>query len=502
MSTERPSGWGLALLTTVIGAFMAILDSSIVNVAIPTIMNVFGATTTDVEWVVTVYLLALGVVVPLSGWLGDRMGMKRLYIASLLVFTLGSALSGLAPSLGFLVVARVIQALGGGMIMPVTMSMVYRMVPRERIGTAMGIWGLALLLAPAIGPTIGGYLVEYVDWRWIFTINIPIGIIGSALAASALPDFHDQRKSPLDVPGALASSVGLFALLFALTEGGTWGWGSEAIVYLFYIAFVALAFFVVWELYGTKHPLLDLRVFRYTSFTASILIGVVISIGMFSGVFFVPLFLQTVRGLSPFQTGLVLMPGALASGILMPVTGRLYDRFGARPLGLVGLVLLTIGTYLFHRLSTDIPTGQIVWYMMLRGLAMGISMMPVTTAGMSVIPQALISRASALQNITQRVSSSFGIAVLTSILTAREALYYDSARGTLTLAHPAVLELVLARGVSAVDRLLGTVLTVSLVHAMDDLFIIGAAITIVGLVPLAFLRGIHGRRGAPGVVPE
>lgn len=479
--------WGLALAVTVVGAFMAILDSSIVNVAIPHIMLVFGVSTQSVQWIVTIYLLALGVVVPLSGWLSDRIGMKQLYIASLVVFTFGSGLSAISPTLSFLIVARVIQAIGGGMIMPVTMSMVYRMVPRDRIGTAMGFWGLSLLLAPALGPTLGGYLVQYVDWRWIFTINIPIGILGSMAAYAWLPKFSHQPAGRLDWVGALSSASGLFFLLFAFTEGQAWGWGSEAIVFFFYAAVVALGFFVLWELYVAKNPLLDLRVFRYGSYTASIIASVIINVGMFSALFFVPLFLQNLRGLSPFQTGLAMMPGALATGVMMPFAGRIYDKIGPVLPGVVGFLIIAWGTFLFHTMTATIPVSLIVFWMIIRGFGMGLCMMPVMTAGMSVVPNSMIPRASAVQNIMQRVAGSFGIAILTSVMINQQNAYAAQISSTVTAASP-LAPAILAQGQSLVVQLWSDVQGLALIRAMDNVFVLAAGLLLVAIIPVLFIR--------------
>ncbi|MHB1980649.1 MAG: DHA2 family efflux MFS transporter permease subunit [Sulfobacillus sp.] len=484
---EVSGSWGLPLAVTVIGAFMAILDSSIVNVAIPHIMLVFGASTQSVQWIVTIYLLALGVVVPLSGWLSDRVGMKQLYIASLVVFTFGSALSAISPTLSFLIVARVIQAIGGGMIMPVTMSMVYRMVPRDRIGTAMGFWGLSLLLAPALGPTLGGYLVQYVDWRWIFTINIPIGILGSMAAFAWLPNFTHHPAGRLDWLGAISSATGLFFLLFAFTEGQAWGWGAESIVFFFYAAVVALGFFVVWELYGAKQPLLDLRVFRYGSYTASIIASVIINVGMFSALFFVPLFLQNLRGLSPFDTGLAMMPGALATGVMMPFAGRIYDRIGPVIPGVVGFVVMAYGTFLFHTMTATVPISLIVFWMIIRGLGMGLCMMPLMTGGMSVVPIAMIPRASAVQNIMQRIAGSFGIAIVTSVMLNQQGAYASQISSTLTAASP-MAPSILAQGPNLLVQLWQEVQGLALIRAMDNVFVLAAALLLVAVIPVLFVR--------------
>lgn len=365
--------WVIPVLVALIGAFMSILDASIVNVAIPTIMRVFNTDTGTVEWVVTIYSLALGVVVPLSGWLGDKLGFKRVYVLALVLFTFGSLLCTLSWDVDSLIAARVVQAVGGGLIMPTTMAMVYRMVPRDRIGSAMGVLGIALFVAPAIGPTLGGYLVEHVDWRWIFTINLPVGALGVFLSVLLLPNFPPGKAGKLDIGGAVTAAVGLFTLLLALSKGADWGWTSEATILLFYASAVSLGLFVYLEL-TCESPLLELRVFRYPAFALANIIVVVTTIGLFAGIFYVPLFLQTVRGLGAMETGLLLMPGALASGLMMPVTGRLYDRIGPRPMAVTGTIALTVTTYLFHFLDIVTPDRVIITWLVMRSLSMSLAL--------------------------------------------------------------------------------------------------------------------------------
>jgi EmrB/QacA subfamily drug resistance transporter len=497
--------WMAPVLVALIGAFMAILDSSIVNVAIPSIMTVFNANPSTVQWVSTVYLLALGVVVPLSGWLGDWLGFKRLYIFSMAVFVGGSLLCTLAWDLNSLILARVVQAAGGGMIMPTTMAMIYRMVPRERIGGGMGIFGIALLVAPAIGPTLGGYLVEYVNWRWIFTINLPIGVIGILLSLFVLPEFQSKHPGRLDIAGALTSASGLFCLLLALSKGADWGWGSEKTILLFTASFFALTLFVYLEL-TSANPLLDLRVFKYTTFTMANLTIVATTVGMFAGLFFLPLFLQSIRGIGAMQTGLLLMPGALLSGAMMPISGRLYDRIGPRPLVIVGLLLLAGVTYLFHNLNLLTATSTIIVWVMFRGMVMSFANMPAQTAALVDIPTELVGRASALTNIIGRVSSSFGISVLTSILTSRQAFHAARISWTVSAANPAAAGWLARAGAlagggtrgrtAALAYLQGMVAKSSFVNALDDIFLITSAFTLLALLPAFFLK--RGAQAGPG----
>jgi EmrB/QacA subfamily drug resistance transporter len=490
-------GWMAPVLVSLIGAFMSILDSSIVNVAISTIMSVFNSSTSSVQWVSTIYLLALGVVVPLSGWLGDKFGYKKLYIGSMAVFTAGSLLCGLSWSMNSLIATRVIQALGGGMIMPTTMSMIYKLVPRDKIGGAMGVFGVALLVAPALGPTVGGYLVEYVNWRWIFTINLPIGVVGMALAFLVLPEFESKDPGKLDLAGALSSAVMLFCLLLALSKGEEWGWRDERTVLLFATSFFAGILFVYLEL-TTDNPLLELRVFKYTTFTMANLLVVATTVGMYAGMFYLPLFLQSVRGLGAMETGLLMMPGALFSGALMPVTGKLYDKIGPRAMVIFGVSLLAVLTFQFHLLDLNTATSTITLWVMLRGGVMAFANMPAQTAALADIPTELVGRASAITNIIRNVSSSFGLAVLTSLLTTRQAFHVAHYSWTLSAsssaAQSAIATVSAAVGGGGRGRTValawiqGQVSKLSFVGAIDDVFMAAAAFTLLALGPALFLK--------------
>lgn len=498
--SEQPKNWGLALFVVVIGAFMAILDSSIVNIAIPTIENVFGVNTQTVQWVVTIYILALGVVVPASSWLGERYGLKRVYIFSLVMFTAGSALCGAAWSLDSLATFRVIQALGGGLIMPTTMSLVYRMVPRDRIGTAMGFWGLALIFAPAVGPTLGGYLVEYVNWRLIFYVNLPVGIVGVALALAILPNFARHAVGPLDWAGLATAAGGLFGLLLALSEGQTWGWTSEPIALLLIASVTLMGLFVYLQLTG-KYPLLDLRVFRYGSFTLTNLLSVAVMVGMYAGVFYVPLFLQTVVGYGALQTGLLMMPAALVTAAFMPISGRIYDRIGARVPVFVGLLILAWSTYLMHQLSIDTPTYVVTEWLMMRSVGMGLAMMPLTTAGMSAIPTPQIGAASSINNIIQRVSAAFGLAILTGVLEDQittHTTYLSSAYVPGQVASGFLQQIqgfFLHGGMAAAQAaplssitVLGQIQSQAFVMGIDDLFTATAILALVAAIPALLIK--------------
>jgi len=414
------SGWVLPLVVLVIGMFMSVLDTSIVNVAIPTIQNQFGGTTDDVQWIITAYTLTLGVVVPTTAWLGDRFGLGRVYNVSLLGFAAGSALCGLAWNLNSLVAFRIVQAIPGGILPVITLSMLYQIVPRERLGAAMGLYGLGVVFAPAIGPTLGGYLVEYVNWRLIFYINVPIGILGVVAAVLVLPRFPRLARRRFDVLGFLTIAGGLFSLLLAVSEGESWGWYSYPILGLFTASAFSLALFVVIEL-AIADPLLDIRIFRYGTFTNSLILISVLTMVLFGVVFYIPQFLQVVQNWKALESGLTLLPQALVMGALMPIAGRIYDRIGVRWPATIGLLITAGGTYLLHTITIDTPRERVMWLLAVQAVGVGLAMAPILTGGIAGIPLAQSNVASAFNNVARNVAGAFGVAVLTAIQVTQRA---------------------------------------------------------------------------------
>lgn len=485
-----------ALLTLILGAFMAILDGSIVNVALPRMMAIFGSTADQIQWVLTGYMLASGVVIPVTGYLSDRFGGKKIYIISLAAFTAGSALCALAWSNNSLVAARVVQAIGGGMMMPVSMAMIYYIVPRDKIGMALGIWGISAMVAPSIGPTLGGYLVDNFSWQWIFTINIPIGIAAVFLSTAVLSETPVKSGLKADFPGIMLSLAGCFALLLALSEGQDKGWTSLYIVNLFIFSGFTLTLFVLWELF-TDHPMLDIRLLKNITFAASLVCISIATIGLFSAIFLVPLFAQNIQGLTPMQTGLMMAPAAMASGIMMPISGRLFDKIGALPLCLVGLTVTIITTYQMHAITYDISYRELQQLLVVRAMGLGLCMMPLTTAGMNTIPHFLIGRASALGNTVRQISASFGIAFLTYVMLHRQeyhaAMLSDSVNWSSPVAAGVMQQLqglLSQAGYSpqgAPGILSGLVMREALTSGIADAFVVSTFIIVVSLPFVFFL---------------
>jgi EmrB/QacA subfamily drug resistance transporter len=400
---------------------MSILDTSIVNVALPTIETELGISTSDGQWVSTAYSLAEGIMVPISGWLGYRYGSKRIYIWCLAGFTVASILCGLAGGLIPLIGFRILQAVFGGVIPVTCMTMLRRMVPPERLGAAMGLYGLGIVVAPAVGPTLGGLLVEYIDWRFIFFVNVPVGVLGVVAAAIVLKETPGLRDRKLDVLGFVAIAGGLFSLLLALEEGGDWGWTSYRILILFTAAVLLVALFVVIEL-EVDQPLLDLRIFKRVQFLLALALGSAVSLGMFASAFFIPQFLQgSVRGLTPVNTGIALIPQALVLAVLLPMTGLLYDRFGGRWLAVLGLGLSGTGLMMLSKINPDIPVSQLIMGMVVLAAGVGIGMMPIMSGGLATVPRESAESASSLSTLSQRVSQSLGLGIIGAFLTGGSA---------------------------------------------------------------------------------
>jgi EmrB/QacA subfamily drug resistance transporter len=417
-----PGGWGLPLVVLIIGMFMSVLDTSIVNVAIPVIQKQFGVSSDQISWVSTSYSLCEGVMVAVSAWIGERFGLRRVYLYALVMFAAFSALCGLSTNLGMMVICRILQGVPGG-VLPVTcLTMLYRLVPREKIGTAMGLYGLGVILAPGVGPTLGGYLVEYVDWRLIFYINVPVGILGAVAAFLVLPNVPSLPAGKFDLPGFSCIAAGLFAFLLAFSEGPTWGWTSYPTLILIAGAIDLLALFVVIEL-QSDHPVLDVRAFASWPFVNSLLLIATLSVGLFAVLFDVPLFLQNGQGLTPWHTGLTLLPQAIGMAVIMPISGRLYDRFGPRWPAIAGLTLAGGGDLLLTGINADMTQGELMLWLVIMTAGLALAMMPIMTSGISALSPEIVNSGSAFNTLTQRVASALGLAGLTALATSQQAQF-------------------------------------------------------------------------------
>ena len=400
----------------VLGTIMSILDTTVVNVAINTLAADFHTSLTTIQWVATGYTLALATVIPLSGWIADRFGTKRLYIVSIALFMGGSALSGVSWSAGSLILFRVLQGLGGGMIMPAGMTILTRAAGAQRIGRVMSIIGVPMLLGPIVGPILGGWLVADVSWRWIFFINVPIGVLALLLAGRILPRDVPQHEQRLDVVDLLLLSPGLALVIYGLAETNAAGGFGAVRVLLPLLAGAGLLGAFVWHALRARDPLIDLRLFRDRTFATSSGTLVLVAISVFGTFLLLPLYFQAVRGESALQSGLLLAPQGLGAMLAMPLSGLLADRTGSGrivPFGLLGIVaavlwLTQIGAHTSYWLtSADL---------FLFGIGMGFTMMPTFSGAMQSIRRETVARATTSLNILQQTGASIGTAVLSVVL--------------------------------------------------------------------------------------
>jgi EmrB/QacA subfamily drug resistance transporter len=479
---RRESSWLVAVVVISIGGFMSVLDSSIVNVAATAIQKDFGASLDNIQWISTAYSLALGVIVPVSGWLGDRFGLRRTYNVSLLGFALGSVLCGLAWNLSSLVVFRIIQAIPGGILPVASLALLYKIAPPAKIGAAMGIYGVGVVFAPGIGPTLGGYLVQDFNWRLIFFINAPVGLIGLALTVLAVPEFPRIRAGRFDVWGFVTVAAALFAVLLALSEGQTWGWSSYPILILLAGSVNLLAAFVVIELH-TEHPLIDVRVFAIWQFTNSLLLISTLAVGLFGVVFYIPLFLQQAQLRSPIDAGFLMLPEAIVMAFGLATAGKLYDSFGARLPSAIGLALAALGTYLLCGISFEMTAADVILWTCVRGLGNGLAIMPGMTAGLAVVPAAQINQASAINTAVQRITSAFGLAVLSSLSASQQSQFFADRSALLTdrgvAVDPRVTQLQ-AHGPGGLIPLWQRLQAEVLAQSYSNLFLVIAVVTAVG----------------------
>jgi len=408
----------------VFGLFMDLLDMTIVNVALPVLGRdldvdpTHGAST--IQWVVTGYLLSLAVFIPVSGWLGDRFGTKRIFMLALFVFTGASFLCGLAWSIESLIAFRVLQGVGGGMLTPVGTAMLFRAFPPHERAKGAAILMIPMVVAPASGPVLGGYLVQYQDWRWIFFINIPIGILGLAFAGFFLREERQANPGRVDVPGFVLAAAGLGSLMYALAQAGINGFGDREVIAFGTAGAALLAAFTIVEL-RTVDPMIDIRLFRNRLFSAANTVQLVGQGGLMGALFLLPLLLQAEMGFSPFKSGLATFPQAIGVITMVQIASRLYSRIGPRRLMIAGMVGGTLTTLAFLLVDLNTSAWTIRGLMFARGLSFALVLISLQTATFATIGLPDMGRASAIFNAGRQVAASFGVAVLATVLTSRLA---------------------------------------------------------------------------------
>ena len=423
-------------LVVVLGSIMSILDTTIVNVAIPTFARDFKAPLSTVQWVSTGYLLALAMTIPLTGWAVERFGAKRMWIASLVLFLLGSALSGAAWSIQSLIVFRILQGIGGGMIMPIGQSIMATAAGPQRMGRVMSLLGVPMLLGPVLGPVIGGLIIDSVSWRWIFYVNIPIGIVAIALAVRFLPGHEKtDRRFKLDVLGLALLSPGLGLFVYGLSKAGQ-GSASSVLVPAGIGLFLVVAF-VLHALRTRGTPLIEVRLFADRQFSAASVTTFAFGAALFGGMFLLPIYYQVVRGQSALSAGLLMAPQGIGAALVMPLAGKFTDRYGAGRVVPVGLLVAAVGTVVYTQLGAHTSFAVLAVSLFVRGIGFGFVMMPAISAAYQTLVPSQVPRASTAINIVQRIGGSIGTAMVAVILEHQISVQVHGLAGGLSAADSA-----------------------------------------------------------------
>lgn len=406
------------ILAIFFGNFMSMLSSTTINVAFPIFMKDFHAELGMVQWMITGFLLATGVVAPVVGYFGDRWSYKRLYIFALSGFTLFSGLCTIAWNIESLVLFRILQGVFSGLIIPTTMTMIYQFIEKDRQAFAMSLWSLSSMLAPAFGPTLGGWLTEYFGWRSLFLLNLPIGLVAISVAFKCLPFQRASKSNTFDLPGFITVLVSSSFIILAFSEGNGWGWTSWKTLSFLIVGAATLVYFIRREL-SLKEPLLNLRVFHTNRFTYSLIINCIITASLYSGTFLIPVFLQDIQQSTALNTALVLLPGSMVMAFFSPIVGKLYTKIGPFWLILSGIVLLIVSTWELSHITLQATHVYVSAWMTIRYVGIALAFMPVMNAGMSAIPKENSGHASSVTNWVRQATGALSIGVFSSLLAAR-----------------------------------------------------------------------------------
>ncbi|MDE0641284.1 MDR family MFS transporter [Bacillus sp. CNPSo 3703] len=440
-----------------VGAFVAILNQTLLIPAIPHIMEEFNIDVSKGQWLTTAFMLTNGILIPITAFLIEKFSSRSLVLTALSIFTAGTILASFATNFPVLLAARIVQAAGAGILMPLMQTIFLTIFPKEKRGQAMGMVGLVISFAPALGPTLGGWIVDSFSWKFLFYIVLPIGIIDLILAFFLMKNVTQQRDTRIDVLSVILSSFGFGGLLYGFSSVGTYGWTSATVLISLIVGAVSLFFFILRQS-NLKRPMLEFGVFKFAIFSLTTFLGMLVFALLIGTETILPLYTQNVRGLSALDTGLILLPGALFMGFLSPIIGRIFDKVGGKGLALGGFTILAVTSLPFMMLSLDSSITLITVAYTLRLIGVGMIMMPLTTAGINSLPPHLIPHGTAMNNTMRQMGGSIGTAVLVSIM--------SSSAANAALSDPMK----------------------SAVHGMNTSFIVSGAIAVIGLVLSFFLK--------------
>jgi EmrB/QacA subfamily drug resistance transporter len=452
------------------GAFVIILNQTLLNTALPAFMVDFDITANTAQWVTTLFMLVNGIMIPATAFLIQKFTTRTMFFAAMGIFTLGTIICAIAPVYAVLLLGRVVQAASGGMIMPLMQTILFAIFPLHKRGTAMGTFGLVISFAPAIGPTLSGFIVDHWSWRVLFVMMLPIALGALVFAQLTLRNVTEQTNPRLDVLSLILSTFAFGGLLFGFSNAGNVGWLDAQVLAPLAVGTVTLAWFVRRQL-RLEEPLLELGVLRNRMFTLGTVLGMLVFMAMIGGMLMIPLYMQNMSDFTAMESGLVLLPGAVVMGVMSPVTGRIFDRFGASALAIIGFALLALTSFLLARLSVDTTFAYIAIVNTVRMLGTAMVIMPVTTAALNQLPQRLIPHGAAVNNTMRQVAASVGTGVLVTVMTA--AALDPQEHG-----------------------MAGTI------HGVNVAFVVAGGIAAVGLVGACFLRGSRPQQPEPEDAPQ
>ncbi|MFC0216568.1 DHA2 family efflux MFS transporter permease subunit [Paenibacillus chartarius] len=493
---------GRTLAVLLLGAFISILNQTLINIALPHLMSDFNMSATTAQWLSTAYMLVNGVLIPITAYLIATYRTRTLFLAAMVFFTAGSVVCAISTGFTVMLIGRIMQAVGTGILMPLVMNVFLTIFPPERRGAAMGMMGIAMIFAPAVGPTLAGWIVQNYSWHILFIMMIPLGIIDIVLAVKWLRNVGQQTFPKFDTWGAVTSTLGFGGLLYGFSEAGTYGWGSIQVVAFLILGGIFIGLFV-WRELTADEPLLELRVFKYNIFTLTTIIGSAINLTLFGGMILLPIYLQNIRGFTPLQAGLLMLPGALLMGVMSPISGALFDRIGARPLAIIGLIITSITTWEFSRLTSDTTYSHILLLYTVRSFGMSFMMMTVQTAGLNQVPLQLGSHATAMSNTMRQIAGSIGTALLITVMTTRTTIHMGDYANMISAANPQIVSsfqelagtLAGAAGLPAqagqtlaLQAVYGVAMKESTIKGINDAFLVATLFALIGLV-LSFFIG-------------
>jgi EmrB/QacA subfamily drug resistance transporter len=495
---------GQILFVLLLGAFVAILNQTLLNVAIPRIMNDLNISANTVQWLSTGYMLVNGVCIPLTAYLIEKFGTRKLFLVSMILFSTGAVVCATSPNFPLLMFGRVVQAAGAGIIMPLMMTVFLTIFPPEKRGAAMGTMGIAIIFAPAVGPTLSGWIVEHYSWRVLFDIVIPFGVVDLLFAILWMKNVTKMSNPKFDFLGAALSTLGFGGLLYGFSQAGSDGWSDPTVITWLIIGAIALAGFIGREL-TTDRPMLELRVFKYNIFTLTTVISCISNMALFGGMLLLPIYLQNIRGFTPLESGLLLLPGSILMGIMSPIAGKLFDRFGARWLVVIGLTITTITTWQFSKLTGDTAYDTILLLYTLRCFGMSFIMMTIMTAGLNQLPLRLSSHGTAASNTARQVAASLGTAFLVTVMTSRQKIHLADFANTITTANPYLTSQfgILGKGIAHLagmptqngnammtQLLYGMAAKQSAIEGINDAFLVATGLTMVALLLAFFIKRV------------